>query len=110
LHQGLLYTLHFLDVLNLVFLEAATSTVGQDANFVQVQVYPKLEPAWIVFALASSVSLQSSMVMLAAARVAPCLSKATDQMLHEINFVRPLGSNVSAVFNSVVHGEHLNKK
>jgi hypothetical protein len=108
-----LYTLHFLDILNLVFLEATTSTVGQDANLVQVQVYPKLEPAWIVFALASSVYMQSSMAMLAATRVVPCLSKATDLMLHEINFVRPLGplgSSVPAVFNSVVHGEHLNKK
>jgi hypothetical protein len=58
----LLYTFHVLDVLKLVFLEAATSAVEQDANLVQVQVYPKVEPAWIVFALESSVSLQSSLL------------------------------------------------
>jgi hypothetical protein len=39
-----MYTHHFLDILNLLFLEATISTVGKDAKLVQVQVYPKLEP------------------------------------------------------------------
>jgi hypothetical protein len=41
----LLYTLHFLDILNVAFLKA-TGTVGQDANLVQVHVYPKLVPCF----------------------------------------------------------------